>query len=363
MRGSEMRWGYGARFAFAAVVGLGASAAWAASDYSDKDFSVRLPSAFVRFTEVATSGGESVANRYSSAVNPASAGWLEVPTPLGVGLIAAPYYSHIYFNQGTRLNLTAESATWDTKDLGLGVIQLNVTQIRSNRETTRQGLLFDYEVDDFLIQWAKRFGPVGVGASFDYARTDIAETATLPMLGRIKVLDAESESYRFRVGGLYEPAERWLVGLIVEYGWAPASANVVAFVPPYMTPVHLRVHDTEHQYIVRPGVSYAYQEFPEDKTASVAYLDYQLGVFETDTDILHSSRFSFGVDQRVLRWLFVRLGPSVDTRGNVGFAAGIGAYFSEHVAVDVGYQYNMLPELQPEFGPAQIFQVAVSVRI
>lgn len=79
----------------AAAVALWPLGAAAQSSYSDKDFSVRLPPAFLRFTEVSTMGGETVANRYSSASNPASAGWIAPPGDLGI--MAVPYYSAIRF--------------------------------------------------------------------------------------------------------------------------------------------------------------------------------------------------------------------------------------------------------------------------
>ena len=54
-----------------AALGGAAGPSWAGSNYSDKHFSVRLPPAFIRFTEVSALGGETVANRFSSAINPA----------------------------------------------------------------------------------------------------------------------------------------------------------------------------------------------------------------------------------------------------------------------------------------------------
>ena len=325
---------------------VGPSAALAGSDYSDKDFSVRLPPAFLRFREVTTSGGETAANRWSSAINPASADWMDLPCKLG--LVVAPYYSHVQFGEGTRLHVVGESLTWDAGDLG--TFQPTLSQIRSNSETDKLGLDFNYEVDTVQLVWAKRFGDWGVGALVNLAEAEIIHD-----LGPVRVSEAHGESYRVRLGALYEPAEKWLTGLIFEYGFAPARATVLAPTPLGLMPV--RLTDTHHQFVLRPGVSYEYAEY------STAYLDYQYGVFFNDDDSLHSHRFNTGVDHRLLDWLFVRLGGSMDTRGNAGWSCGLGIYFSEWCSLDIGYQSDTLPELRPEFGRSQTFQVAVALRL
>ena len=161
---------YGLTAAALALCSLNAAAQ---SNYSDKDFSVRLPPAFLRFTEVSTMGGETVANRYSSASNPASAGWLAPPTPLGI--IMAPYYSAIGFQEGQWLHLTGESLTWFTKDWG--AFQPTLSQIRSNNSRDSGGLSFDYQVDTAQFQWGKRFGDWGLGAMFNFARARWAGTS------------------------------------------------------------------------------------------------------------------------------------------------------------------------------------------
>jgi hypothetical protein len=84
----------------------------AQSDYHDKDFSVRMASAFTQFTEVSALGRQTVANRYSSASNPAGAGWY--PLPGKFGLVAAPYYSSIGFNEVILENQTSMNYTFSS---------------------------------------------------------------------------------------------------------------------------------------------------------------------------------------------------------------------------------------------------------
>jgi hypothetical protein len=344
----------------AAALALCPLNAAAQSDYSDKDFSVRLPPAFLRFTEVSTMGGETVANRYSSASNPASAGWTALPTRLGI--VVVPYYSAIGFQKGQWLHLTGESLTWFSKDWG--AFQPTLSQIRSNNSIGSDGLSFDYQVDTAQFQWGKRYGNWGWGAMFNFARTQIGRDGTtiqnIPGIGPMPVgvvSDSSAESYRWRVGGLYEPADKWLLGMIFEYGFIPYRSRSVATLPvPFVPPTVTYQEGIQQQFVLRPGVSYEYAPL------SSVYCDYQYGNFFNSRDSLVDQRFSAGIEHRLLEFLLVRLGPSMDVRGNVGLSTGASLLLGPNISAEFGYQYNMLPELRPEFGRSQTFQGILSFR-
>jgi hypothetical protein len=345
----------------AAALALWPLGAAAQSNYSDKDFSVRLPPAFLRFTEVSTMGGETVANRYSSASNPASVGWT-APTG-GLGIIAAPYYSGIGFQEGQWLHVTGESATVYTKDYG--AFQPTLSQIRSSNDSLgHDDLSFGYDVDIAQFQWGKRYGDWAVGTMFNFARAEIArdgtQTTIVPGVGPVPVAvdsDASAESYRWRFGGLYQPAEKWLLGMIAEYGFAPYRSHNIAQVVGLPVPATI-VDDQgfQQQFVLRPGVSYEYAPL------SSVYADYQYGNFFNQRDSLVDHRFSVGVEHRLLEFLLVRGGPSMDARGNVGLSAGFSLLLGPNVSAEFGYQYNMMPELRPEFGKAQTLQGVLSFR-
>ena len=335
-------------------------AAQAGSAYGDKHFAVRLAPAFIRFTEVSALGGETVANRFSSAINPASAGWTEIP---GHGVVVAPYYSRIHFQNGTNLDLYGESITYDTKKYG--TFQPTLSQIRSNEETHRLGLDFDYNVDTFQLQWGKRFGDFAVGATFNFSEASILQDglvlAPVPGVGLVPTFvrsHGEAESYRFRFGGLYQPAEKWLVGAVVEYGFAPWRSRTMTTIPVPPAAITMSNHDsgTQQQFLFRPGVSYEYAE------RSTVYADYAVGAYIHQDGQLKSHRFSVGIDHQLLPFLFVRATGSMDVRGNAGLTCGLTAFFAEWGSIELGYQYNMLPELRPEFGRAQTIQAALSFR-
>ena len=327
------------------ALGCGGRIVWAGSDYSDKDFSLRLAPAFLRFTEVSAVGGETVANRFSSAINPASAGWLALPQKLG--LVAAPYYSHVCLDSGTRLHIVGESLTWDTRKWG--TIQPTLSQVRSNHDVHRLGLEFDYRVDTVQVQWAKRFGQWGLGAMFNFAEAEIVQK-----LGAVRMAEGHAESYRFRLGGLVEPADKWLLGLMVEYGLHPWRSSTRVLGAQGFTTV--RMDGTQNQLLLRPGISYEYAKL------SVVFLDYQYGSFFNQFGCLQHHRVSAGVDHRVLDWLFVRAGASFDARGNMGWTCGASVQLAEWCGIDFGYQYDVLPELRPEFGRSHTLQLTFSAR-
>jgi len=315
------------------------------SDYSDKDFAVRFPPAFIRLREVSAQGGETAANRWSSAINPASADWLKIPITLGV---LAPYYNYIGFDSGNRIHLIAESATVQLE--GIGTLQPTLSQIHSNGDVDNTGLTFDFDVDTAQLLWAKRWGDWAFGAVFNFATAK-----TTREMGPIRVADATAESYRFRFGVLHECTPGWLGGLVFEYGFAPTRST--ALVPTPMGFIPMKTEDTQHQFILRPGISHEYAEM------STIYADYQYGAYFNDDDTLHSHRFNAGVEHRVLEWLFVRVEGSVDTRGNMGWSAGLGAHLGEYLSVDLGYHYDIFPELRPEFGRSDSVQVVVAIRV
>ena len=351
-----MRLGWRAATGCALIVSLIATSsvcAYAADeDYADKDFGLRFASAFVRFRDVLSQGGLTAANRFPSAINPASSAWTRFPGRLR--LSPAAYYSAIEFDAGTRLDVLGAAATWQAPRAGTW--QLAGSHITSNDgQTTRQGLGFDYEVDSVQAQWANRWREFAFGASFNYA-----DALTQLSQGPIRVVDSDAESYRLRAGALYQPcnARCWLFGMAVEYGWADfTSSNIV--VNPVAGPVPITISDTDYQAIVNPAISYLYGEY------SSVYFDYMYGRFwNEDRGYLNIHRFTLGADHqfRQAQWLFLRPSVTVDWRGNVEAAFGVGIQFAKWGGIDLGYKYDAFPELRNEFGESHTFQVLLSLR-
>lgn len=339
------------RAAVTVLVAAAALAAWtpqasARDDYDNKDFSVRFAAAFIRFTEVSAAGGETVANRWSSSINPAAAGWTRQPGKLG--LTVAPYYSNLCLSQGTRIHVISESLTWSSP--AWGTFQPVLSQIRSNRAHTNAGLIFDYKVDTVQALWGKRIENVGFGASFSFSQAKVKQD-----LGTTRVSDSESENYRWRAGALWEPVERWLLGLAFEYGFSNSRSDVLDLT--VWPPVLSRQVSTLHQFVLRPGVSYEYME------RSTVFADYQFGTFFDEGDCLKSHWFSAGIEHNLLKFLFLRATAAFDARGNVTWGGGASAQFAEWIGVEFGYKHDAYPELRREFGMGHVLQLVLSVRI
>ncbi len=327
-----------------AVVGSG-TLARADTGYEDDDLSLRLASAFVRFTEVTAFGGETAANRWSPAVNPASADW--TPLQSRHGAVVAGYWSHIEFDSGVNVELLGETGLWDTRTAG--TFHPTFSQVWSNDGEDRQGVEFDYETNTFQLQWGKRFGRFAAGATVNLATSEVVRR-----VAGMEVASSEGETYRFRVGFLAEPKKCWLVGLVGEYGWTPFDYAALVPTPVGLMPVS--GEDTQIQAIVRTGVSWEYRPY------SVVYADFQYGFFENDRGDLEVWRWNAGVQHRLWQFLFLRAGASIDHEGNPGFVGGVGVAFSRWGSFDLAYQYAMLPELEPDFGKANTLQVTLSVR-
>jgi len=345
----------------AAVLAICPAVSHAGSDYGDKDFAVRLAPSFLRFTEVSSMGGETAANRWSSAINPASAGWLDIPEAFGV--VFAPYYSNITFTDGMNVNVYGESLTWDTK--GYGTFQPTFAQIRNSGGKTNQGMEFGYKVDTAQLQWAKRWDDWAFGANFNFASAKIHQDGVFVIPGALPVTtrvsaEGNAESYRFRFGGLHKFADKFLAGLVVEYGFQPYRSHTrsVSTIPLPMPPTITVMKDrgTQQQYIVRPAISWEYGDM------STLSVDYQYGGFFNKDDCLQSHRWTIGAQHRVLEWLFLRGSASVDHRGNMGGSAGLSMFVAKNAGLFVGYQYNMLPEISQEFGRAHTLQMGLNIR-
>ena len=72
-------------------------------------------------------------------------------------------------------------------------------------------------------------------------------------------------------------------------------------------------------------------------------------------------RLFAGIDHRIIDALFVRGGLALDNNGNTSWTGGLGIYPLKQLSVDVGYQYDMYPEIQSEFGRSQLLTISIGV--
>lgn len=318
-----------------------------AGDYDEDLFGLRFSASLTRFSpyaDVAAVGGASAGSKWFSALNPASAAWNSKVSDWEVSL--SPQYSMLCFSEGQKLHVSTQSAT---VDLGQwGTLIPSFAHAHSNVRETKQGLDFEYDTYQVQVQYGVNVDEeTAIGGAFAFSDASIQFD-----WNRMQVSDSHSESYMFRLGGLHRPADGWLVGAIVEYGFVRGRTieyDLTGFLP------DVKTKDTSHQMLLRPGVSYEY--LPD----SSLFLDYELATFWDHTGHLVINRFHAGVDHQLVNCVFVRAGTTVDMRGKWTWTTGFGVYPTDWLSIDAAYQCNALPEIEREFGRSQ--QVTVSVSI
>ncbi len=319
---------------------LGTAGVCLAGDY-DQDFTLRFPAAMSRFAtygDVAAVGGASAGSKWSSSVNPASLTWLDANNTV----CASQQYSRLWFGNGTGMNAPAESVTVNTGKYGSFIV--GAAQINTNRRDIGDGLDFEFTGDMDEVGWAKKISDDwAFGGAFSYTKS-----VTNDRYFGTDYVKGNSDSYVIRGGALHRIVDKWLGGLVLDYGWS--SDRTAIYTDPEM---HLR--DSTRQFLVRPGVSF---EYMKDCTY---YLDYQFGTFWNDTGTMNVHRIYTGVDHALTDWLFLRAGTAIDPGVmNCAWTCGIGFYPTKWLSLDVGYQYDMFPEIHQEFGRSHTLNASLS---
>ena len=332
-----------------ALAGLGSSAN--AGGLDDKDFSLRFPAALNRFSsyaDVAAVGGASAGSKWQTSINPASTAWQNMPGSYHLSL--NPQYSAIMFQEGTVLHVISESVTKEFEKFG--TLQVSLAQVRSNESAIRAPVpdyKFSYDMNYGQVQWGKRFTDnFAFGVNFNYSSSEVVNKIVTD-----RYIDSTSESYGFRAGALYRLATNLLGGIVVDYSQSPSTTTTYDI---YGWGIgNVIVKDTTKQFSLRVGPSYEYRK---DSTVN---LDYQYSSYGNDTGNLEIHRIFAGIDHRIVDALFVRGGVAFDNKGNSSWTAGLGIYPLKQLSIDVGYQYNMFPEIQSEFGRSHLLTISISV--
>jgi opacity protein-like surface antigen len=320
----------------------------AADGIDDARMSNRLAAAISRFPRYADTGGyagASAGSRYSSAVNPAGSAFSPACGDNGLG--TSLQYADLVTEQGTRVHIAAFSLSIDGGEWG--VFQPSFLVLDSNRASMKDGIDFAWSGWSAEVQWSRKVTDttaVGVNLSYLESEMDFG-------MGELDISEAMSKTYQLRLGVLHEFTKRFFAGIAVDYAVAPSRTRAFDFMG--LGTGTEREDDTSEQFIVRPGI---YTFLTDDLTL---YADYQFATFEDDTGRLTVHRFYVGADQTVTEGLYARLGTAVDTEGNVSLALGLGIAPSETVYVDIAYQYDVFPELEPEFGRADLFSIGLTV--
>jgi opacity protein-like surface antigen len=336
---------------FISLASLGSHAY--ADGFDDKDFSLRFPAALSRFSsyaDVAATGGASAGSKWQTSVNPASIAWQRLTGRYHLSL--NPQYAAIMFQEGTVLHVISESVTKEFEKFG--TLQVSLAQVRSNERAIQAPVpdyKFAYDMNYAQAQWGKRFtDDFALGGNFNYSSSEVTNK-----IGTDKYLGSSSDSYGLRIGSLYRIAEKLLGGVVVDYSWSPSKTTTYDIFGLGIGDV--RVDDKTKQFTLRTGPSYEYRK---DSTVT---LDYQYGSFKNDAGKMEVHRIFAGIDHRIIDALFIRGGFALDNEGNKSWTGGLGIYPFKQLSIDVGYQYNMFPEIQPEFGRSHLMTISIGVSL
>ena len=341
-----MRHGMGC--VLSAVALLATASGAFASDVEDKSFSLRLAAAqsrFARFTDAAGLGGAGAGSPWSSSPNPASTGMNASVGPRRWGTSAQ--YALLSFEAGTLVHVASLSGAHET--CSWGNWQPSILGLSSNRATTRDGLTFGWEAWSAEVQWGKKIShdtSVGVNVSYLASEMDFD-------LGPFEVSSSTAGTWGLRTGVLHKATDKLFLGATIDGQAAASDTTVHDFMG--LGIGDIEVSDTTYTLLGRVGL---YTFLTKDLTL---YADYQVGYFDDDTGGLLTHRILAGLDQTVIRGLYLRAGTVLDIYGNTALTLGVGVTPSERLLIDLSYQYDMFPEIAPEFGRADTFGVGITV--
>jgi len=327
---------------------LAAAANAFAEDIENKSFSLRLAAAqsrFARFTDSAGLAGAGAGSPWSSSPNPASTGMNASVGPRRWGTSAQ--YALLSFEAGTLVHVASlsgahESCSW-------GNWQPSILGLASNRATTRDGLTFEWAAWSAEVQWGKKVTQdtsVGVNVSYLASEMDFD-------LGPLQVTSSTAGTWGLRTGVLHRVNERLFFGCTLDGQASASDTTVHDFMG--LGIGDIEVSDTTYTLLGRVGL---YTFLTKDLTL---YADYQVGYFGDDTGSLVTHRLLAGLDQTVIRGLYLRAGTALDIYGNAALTLGVGVTPSERLMIDLSYQYDMFPEIAPEFGRGDSFGLGLSV--
>jgi hypothetical protein len=322
-----------------------------AGGFEEKDFSLRFPAALSRFSsyaDVAAVGGASAGSKWQTSVNPASVAWQKMQGRYGASF--NPQYSAIMFQRGTNLHVISESVTKEFEKLG--TLQASLAQVRSNERPISAPVpdyRFGYDMNYGQVQWGKKYSDnFAAGLNFNYSSSEVTNK-----IGSDKYIGSKSDTYGFRGGALYRMGKNLLGGVVVDYSESPSDTTVYDIFGFGIGDV--KISDRTKQLMLRAGPSYEYRK---DSTFT---LDYQYSSYKNDTGNMEIHRLFAGIDHRVMDALFVRAGVTLDHHGNASYTGGLGIYPWKQFSIDVGYQYDMFPEIQSEFGRSQLVSLSLGL--
>ena len=321
-----------------------------ADDLVSAPFALRFPAAIGHLSfygDVSALSGASAASKWESSPNPANKGW-DFQEHFDWRL--SGQYNNLDFDNGTTLHFASQTVAIDAGVAG--VFRLGLLEVTSNTEVARGAVPLPYEFDlqGLQLSWAKKLGSAfALGADVNYLQ---GETAF--KLPAFDFANTEKDTWSFRLGGLWEPTDKWFLGLFSDY--ANGQSDTSLKVPTTLGVLRANRSETVQQWVIHPGIAY---EFKEN---AMIHADYEAGWVFHDEETLQLNRWAVGTDIPLLKFLYLRAGAAVDSHSNFSWSTGIGFYPSKHVFIDLAYQNDAFPELKQEFGSSRTLNASVSIQ-
>lgn len=329
-----------------ATILLCASAGSGAGDMADAPFGLRFNAALSRFStygDVTGVGGASAGAPVASSANPAGSVWSE----RGARTRSfSPQAIRIAFDHGTEFRVGIGSLAWNS---GAGDrIELSVARSRSNEALLPAGAAFVFDSDQLSLGWARRLDAhTAVGLDLGITGSNSALRARGFELDRSK-----SDSLGLSAGVMRALDERWTAGLVAGLSQALTSSRQLVFLP---APTLVARDVQGSQALLRGGLSYRVPGW------GYLLLDYQYGHFRADGESLSVQRLYAGAGFRLIGWLNARLGGNIDDDGGRSMAIGLGLNPSPAFSLELAFQKDAFPEVEPEFGDARLVNLSLSI--
>lgn len=326
------------------------SASLVANELDSSPFALRFPTALGHlnfYGDVAAMSGSAGASKWESSPNPSNKSWV---FPAEYDWRVSAQYSNVSFDNDTRIDFISESFTFDAGVAG--VFRLAYLNASSN-ERTVGGLLplpYQFDLDAYQLSWGKKLNDeFAIGAE-----VGLSQSETIFKGPGFDVANTDKDSWSFRVGGQWKPADKWYVGLYGDY--VNGSADTALALPTPLGIIRGSTSDTVEQWLVHPGIAY---EFAEN---SLVHADFEAGWTSDGETTLDIQRWSVGTDIPVVKGVFIHAGAAVDSYSNFTWSTGIGFYPSKKVFIDLAYQNDAFPELKQEFGHSQTLNASISIQ-
>lgn len=337
------------RIAFIAM--FAASPAIVAENLVDEDFSLRFPAALSRFSnygDVAGLGGASAASPWTSSANPAALCWTDISAPGNT--ITAVQYNRLEFDNNSRFDVGAASFVLQTDRYGTWCI--GAARAESNDSTLYDGLGFSFRTQLIDLSWGTRIrDDTAIGAGVRWTEGSAQNT----YMG-MTVADADSPGTLIRGGILHQVCTNLLFGLTAEGGRSRDTVDLLDLST--LPPTEMHIRDPMDQLFVRSGLHWTYHG------ESALYTDLHYGRFENSAGSMEVLRAAAGIEQNILPGTFLRAGALQDLRWQeTSWTLGIGFYPTDTLSLDLAWQKDFFPEINPEFGNAQTWAISFSIAL